>query len=108
MSNLSPVSGGASPGGLGILALPFMKSKQLANVLIKILGLSVIVHGIPSIVMGFVSSLSLARASAGLGVWNYPLSSVAVVVIGLLLIIQSRAVADILGHFQKPNYSIDT
>jgi hypothetical protein len=81
---------------LGILAAPFMKSKQLANVLIKILGLSVIVHGTPTIVMGFISALPAARAGAGFGAWIYLLSSVAVVVIGLFLIIQSRAVADFL------------
>jgi hypothetical protein len=31
-----------------------MKSKQLANVLIKMLGLSICVYGIPSIVLGLV------------------------------------------------------
>jgi hypothetical protein len=73
-----------------------MKTKRLANVLIKILGLSVIVHGVPTIIMSFISALPAARAGAGFGSWIYPLSSVAVAVIGVALIIQSQAITDLL------------
>ena len=75
-----------------------MKTKQLANVLIKILGLSVLVHGIPSIITGL---LTLVRAS-GVGsrgdyfFWVYPLSSVVLVAIGICLIVKSREVAEYL------------
>ena len=86
---------------LGILA-PHqnMKTKQLANILIKILGLSVIVHGIPSIITGFLPMLqAIGRSSSGgFGgfYWLYPFSSVILVVIGIYLIVKSRDVAAFL------------
>ena len=74
-----------------------MKSKQLANVLIKILGLSVLVHGIPSILTGLLT-LSQARGvgSRGEYFWLYPLSSVVLVAIGIYFIVKSRDVTAIL------------
>jgi len=84
---------------LGILA-PHqnMKTKQLANILIKILGLSVIVHGIPSIITGFLPMLqAIGRSSSSGGFyWLYPFSSVILVVIGIYLVVKSRDVAAFL------------
>jgi len=70
-----------------------MKTKQLANILIKILGLSVIVHGIPSILTGLLTVLQ----SGGLGTrgsyfWLYPLSSVVLLATGVYLVLKSRYV----------------
>ena len=78
-----------------------MKSKQLANVLIKILGLSVLVEGIPSILNGLFSLLQLRGAGSQIGnmgyfFWLYPLSSVVTAVIGVYLIVKSREVAEYL------------
>ncbi len=74
-----------------------MKSKQLANVLIKILGLSVSVHALPSIFNGL---LSLTRSSRGIGLpdmfWSYTLPSVVMLAIGVYLILRSRNVAGCL------------
>ena len=74
-----------------------MKSKQLANVLIKILGLSVLVHGIPSIISGLLSMLQVrGMGSQGSYFWLYPLSPVIVVAIGIYFIAKSRDVAAFL------------
>jgi hypothetical protein len=73
-----------------------MKTKQLANVLIKILGLSVLVHAFPTIVSGFLPVIHVSSLSQGGYFWLYPLSSVIVVVIGLYLIVKSRDVAAFL------------
>ena len=75
-----------------------MKTKQLANILIKILGLSVIVHGIPSIITGFLPMLqAIGRSSSSGGFyWLYPFSSVILVVIGIYLVVKSRDVAAFL------------
>jgi len=77
-----------------------MKSKQLANVLIKILGLSVLVEGIPSILNGLFSLLQIRGSGSQIGnmgyYWLYPLSSVVTVVLGVYLIIKSREVAEYL------------
>ena len=70
-----------------------LKSKQLANVLIKILGLSVLVHGIPSIITGLFSLVQVRGVgSRGDYFWLYPLSSVVLVAIGVYLIVKSRDV----------------
>lgn len=74
-----------------------MKTKQLANILIKILGLSVLVHGIPSIITGLFSAFQIRGASSQGGYyWLYPLSSVVLVAIGIYLIVKSRDVAAFL------------
>ena len=68
-----------------------MKTKQLANVLIKILGLSVCVHAVPNLFFGF---FSLVRATGGSeSNWFYLLPSLLLVVIGIYLIVRSRNVA---------------
>lgn len=74
-----------------------MKSKQLANVLIKILGLSVCVHAVPNLIDGL---FNLTRARAG-GVlpdmfWFYPVPSVVLLAIGIYLIVRSWNVAECL------------
>ena len=76
-----------------------MKTKQLANILIKILGLDVLVHGIPSIISGLLPVFQ-AMSSPGNVYWNhywiYPLSAAVSVVIGIYLVIKSRDVAAFL------------
>jgi hypothetical protein len=74
-----------------------MKSKQLANVLIKILGLSVFVHGIPSIITGLYTVLQIRNVGPQSGFyWLYPLSPVVLVAIGIYLIVKSQDVAAFL------------
>ena len=81
-----------------------MKSKQLANVLIKILGLSICLHGVPSFVAGFVQGfLSGMAHSGGAGPASGPSSSSAYIIgalvelaLGIILIMKSKALSEIL------------
>jgi uncharacterized membrane protein len=74
-----------------------MKTKQLANVLIKILGLSVIVHGIPSFITGFIPMLQGIGSSSSKGLyWLYLCASVILIVIGIYFVVKSRDVAAFL------------
>ncbi len=79
-----------------------MTSKQLANVLIKILGLSVCLHAIPSFVTGFVrgflsgiASSSANRAAAGS---SSPLivGGLVELALAVILIVKSKAISDLL------------
>ncbi len=68
-----------------------MKPTQLANVLIRILGLSVLIHSIP----GIISALAnFGRAGMVGGVEAYSLSSILMAVVGFLLISNSRTVTE--------------
>jgi hypothetical protein len=70
-----------------------MKTKQLANILIKILGLSNLVRSIPAIITGLFNIVR-ARGSGYPGdSWFYPVSSMVLAAIGILLIVKSRDVA---------------
>ena len=82
-----------------------MKSKQLANVLIKILGLSVIVHSFPTILGslfvlmqsgGQVTVSNYGRVSAAPDNSLFIASSLVTVFIGVFLIVKSRAIAEFL------------
>jgi hypothetical protein len=77
-----------------------MKSKQLANVLIKLLGLSALAHGIPSFVQGFLIGLSSAGRAGGSSIsgnqWIYATGSVVGMILALLLIAKSRCIAEFL------------
>ena len=76
-----------------------MKSKQLANVLIKILGLSVCLHAIPGFVSGFLRGLlsySERPNSVSSHEWVYAVGSAVYMVAGIMLIVCSRCVAEIL------------
>lgn len=74
-----------------------MKSKQLANVLIKILGLSVCIHAVPNLIDGL---FNLMRAKEGRILpevfWFYPIPSAVLLAIGIFLIVKSRNVAECL------------
>ena len=70
-----------------------MKTKQLANVLIKILGLSVCVHSIPGIITGLYNSVRIKGVGGPGDWWFYPVSSAVLAAIGIYLIIRSRNVA---------------
>ena len=84
-----------------------MKPKQLANVLTRILGLSLCAHGIPSLIMVAVSSIALLvqRMHDGNpnGMNNYShmsypliywLSPVIEFAIGIYLILRSRLIVE--------------
>jgi hypothetical protein len=79
---------------------PIKSSKQLANVLIKVLGLSVCLQGIPSFVAGFLRGFLSAlhseptrRASASDYSWTYAVGSAVYLAIGIFLILRSRYIA---------------
>jgi hypothetical protein len=74
-----------------------MKSKQLANVLIKILGLSLCAQSVVRIVMGILSILTI-RSNMGGGpfLWDNFLAGSIMVAIGIFLIIKSRNIAEYL------------
>ena len=80
-----------------------MKTKQLANILIKILGLSAFIHSIPGLITGFYDAVRVQMAiEAGThyfntpSAWIYPISSLVMAAIGVYLIIQSRQVTELL------------
>ncbi len=76
-----------------------MTKKQLADVLIKILGLSFCVDGIIRVVSGVVTlfaTLTSRFGAASAYVWVTPLSGLLLGLIGFLLIILSRAIADMM------------
>jgi Mg2+ and Co2+ transporter CorA len=73
-----------------------MKSKQLANVLIKILGLSVVIHSIPTIITGLFNMMRVRGIGMPGESWLYPVSSVVLLALGIFLILQSRCVTDLL------------
>ena len=73
-----------------------MKSKQLANVLIKVLGLSLLIYGILSFVTGI---LQLSQISRGLPVPSLmmPLAhGIVQSAIGIYLIVKSQNIAGFL------------
>jgi hypothetical protein len=72
-----------------------MKKKQLADVLIKILGLSVVVNAIPSLVSGLVGMMKVPEGfDSSFG--YYAVGSVVTAIIGISLIFQSRVVVEYL------------
>lgn len=79
-----------------------MKSKQLANVLIKVLGLSMCLHGIPSFATGFVRGFLIGigslseSAKAQYPASPYIIGSLVELALGIILIVKSKAVADFL------------
>lgn len=78
-----------------------MKPKQLANVLIRVLGLSMVAHSLSSLVGYVISWLETASEnhvynyggnhSVGVAVWLYGLLPIAM---GVFLIVKSRLVTE--------------
>ena len=86
--------------GFRMPSLTNMNSKELANVLIKVLGLSVCLQGIPGFVSGFlrgfVSGLRSSeptRGSVSNYSWTYAVGSAVYLAVGIFLILRSRYVA---------------
>jgi hypothetical protein len=76
-----------------------MKPKQLANVLIKILGLSFCVDGVVRAASGILNLFAMLTIRNGLSsvyIWLNPLSGLLLAVIGFLFIVLSRPIADFL------------
>ena len=74
-----------------------MKTKQLANVLIKILGLSECAQSAMHCVSGLVNLIAAAGVTGRtLFLWPNFLSGAVLAAIGIFLIMQSRAVAEFL------------
>lgn len=74
-----------------------MNSTQLANVLIKVLGLSICVRGIPSFVAGFLLGLfspGAARSSPPGRTWAYTVGAAVELAIGIFFLVRSRKVAE--------------
>jgi hypothetical protein len=74
-----------------------MNPKSLVNVLIKILGLSVVVHDIPSLLTGLINIVRESRFNSfgsSHGSWIFLLPYVLSLAIGAGLIIKSRAVTE--------------
>jgi hypothetical protein len=82
---------------LGILAPLFMKSKQLVNVLIKMLGLSVCLYAIPSCITGILYGLTTMMASKPdivfLRVFSSAVGAAVQAIIGIVIICQSQKIA---------------
>jgi len=73
-----------------------MKTKQLANILIKILGLSVLVHSIPAIINGVLTIAVAKGMGSHSGYWFLQVPPVVSAAIGICLIIKSRDLAAFL------------
>ena len=76
-----------------------MSQKQLANVLIKILGLSLCVYSITPIATGivdlFANLLRLVQYNVHSNTWSYPMmTGLLSAVIGIYLIVRSHFIAD--------------
>jgi hypothetical protein len=77
-----------------------MKSKQLANVLIKVLGLSVGVRAIPGFISGILSAFISIGVSRGevtfMRILSSALGAGIEAAIGIFLIVNSRKITDYL------------
>jgi len=76
-----------------------MNQKQLANVLIKILGLSFCVDGLMRMASGFLNLFAVLTSRGGLGslyTWFNPFIGLVPVIVGFLFIVLSRVIADFL------------
>ncbi len=73
-----------------------MKTKQLANVLIKILGLSVVVHSIPGIITAIYNAVRARPFGMAGESWFYLFPLLLLTAIGFYLVIQSRQVTGFL------------
>ncbi len=75
-----------------------MKSKQLANVLIKILGLYVCLCAIPGFVSGFLliflPAMHMTWNDRLFGTLSYALGDVVRAVVGIIIITNSRKIAE--------------
>ena len=89
----------AQLSSLGILAPPFMKSKQLANVLIKMLGLSVCLYAIPRCVYGVFVMLSARASTRDFTVWGISATvaeAVVQMIVGIVIISMSQKIAGMM------------
>lgn len=74
-----------------------MNPKQLANVLIKILGLSLCVQSLMHIVTGILNIIaSTGRTGSGYFLWSNFFTGGLLAAIGICFIVGSRKVADLL------------
>jgi hypothetical protein len=76
-----------------------MQQKQLANVLVKILGLYFGVEGVVRAVSGVLNLLAVLTSRSGFGsvyAWVSPFTGLIMAAIGLFFILLSRPIADIL------------
>ncbi|MGD1089751.1 MAG: hypothetical protein ABR955_13675 [Verrucomicrobiota bacterium] len=77
-----------------------MKSKQLANVLIKILGLSVCIHAVPAFITGIYQLVVYVTEPRGIipggGFWFYVAPNLFYIAVGIYLIVTSRKVVGFL------------
>jgi hypothetical protein len=92
-----------------------MNSKQLANILVKIVGLEICAHAVPTLAALFCAQMQQAAVISGssLGVstyrnavltgsWLTGVSPVSGVVLGIVLIFASRAVSNWLFSMEAP------
>ena len=73
-----------------------MKSKQLANVLIKMLGLSVCLYAIPSCISGFLQGIMHLNSSQGLAIIpliSYGIGAAIQAIVGLVIICESQKIS---------------
>lgn len=71
-----------------------MKSRQLANVLIKVLGLSVCFYAIPECISGLIMLFSHSgNPSRGTFAFSYPIGTVVQAAVAVLMIAKSEQIA---------------
>jgi hypothetical protein len=77
-----------------------MKTKQLANILIKILGVYFFIGGIPSVISGLLMVLlglfSSGPAKYASFQWTYSIGGIIQLLVGIFIIAKSRKIAEFL------------
>jgi hypothetical protein len=77
-----------------------MKPKQLANVLIKILGLSVCLYAVPNCVTGVLYGLTTTMASKSdiifMRVFSSAIGATVQTIVGIVIICQSQKIAGMM------------
>lgn len=73
-----------------------MNTKQLANVLVKLLGLSVVIHALPGLITGLYNAARIRPVGGPGDWWFYALSSLVLTAIGIYMLVQTRHVTALL------------
>ena len=83
-----------------------MTSTQLANVLIKILGLSTCLYGVPSFISGVIAAFLASENPlvTSVRLWTYTIGYGVQLALGILLILMSQKMANLL--FTEPDESL--
>ena len=78
-----------------------MNQKQLANVLTKMLGLSLCIHTVPSLFSQLVSIMPTSNHSGRTLEWQYVLATLVSIGLGIYVILSSRMIVEFLFRSEE-------